>query len=171
MNNEYLPGLTPKPKPPRTIKSREFKISVLRECTAENAIADVPEKAVAYWRTAVATSLNYNPDVECLAVLALNTRKRIIGHVIVATGTLDTILVHSREVFRPAIALNASAVLLIHGHPSGDHSPSEADIRVTRELIRAGQILKIELTDHIVVGHASFGKGYTSLREMGTFYN
>ena len=99
MNNEYLPGLTPKPKPPRTIKSREFKISVLRECTAENAIADVPEKAVAYWRTAIATSPNYNPDVECLAVLALNTRKRIIGHVIVATGTLDTIMVHAREIF------------------------------------------------------------------------
>ena len=169
MNNEYLPGLTPKPKPPRTIKSREFKISVLRECTAENAIADVPEKAVAYWRTAVVSSPNYNPDVESLVILALNTRKRIIGHVVVATGTLDAIHVSQREIFKPAIALNAAEVLMMHNHPSGDHSPSLSDISCTRDIIRGGQVLKIALTDHIVVGHPTFGKGYTSLREMGHF--
>ncbi len=167
--NDFLPGLTPA-KPPRTIKSREFKISVLRECTAENAIADVPEKAVAYWRSAVVNSPNYNPDVESLVVLALNTRKRIIGHIVVATGTLDTIHVHAREVFKPAIALNAASILLMHNHPSGDHSPSEGDVRCTRELMRGGQTLKIELTDHIVVGHLSFGNGYTSLRACGHFY-
>ena len=116
----------------------------------------MPEKAVAYWRTAVATSPTYNPDVECLAVLALNTRKRIIGHVIVATGTLDTIYGPSREIFKPAIALNARRLAHRMAIPAGDPAPSEGDISVTRELIRAGQTLKIELTDHIVVGHRQF---------------
>ncbi len=170
---DFLPGLTPakRAKPPRVIKSREFKICVLRECTAENAIADVPAQAVDYWRKAVVSSPNYNPDVESLVLLALNTRKRVIGHVVVATGTLDTIHIHAREVYKPAIALNAAGILLMHNHPSGDHSPSEADIRATRDLIRGGQVLKIELIDHIIVGHLTFGKGYTSLKEHGHFHS
>ena len=59
-----------------------------------------------------------------------------------ATGTLDTILVHPREVFRPAIVANAAAIVLVHNHPSGDPTPSEADIKVTRDLIRAGQLIE-----------------------------
>ena len=94
------------------------------------------------------------------------TRRRIRGHNLVSTGTLDTILVHPREVFRTAIAANASALILMHNHPSGEAVPSEADIRVTRDLIRAGQLLKLEVLDHVIVGNP----GHSSLRSMGYFY-
>jgi DNA repair protein RadC len=106
-------------------------------------------------------------------VLRLNTRRRLIGEAVkVADGTLDTILVHPREVFRPALEANAAAVVLVHNHPSGDPTPSEADIKVTRDLIRAGQLLKIEVLDHVIIGRATQErpKDYVSLRELGYFY-
>jgi len=109
--------------------------------------------------------------VETFQVILLNTRRRLIRIETISNGTLDTILVHPREVFRSAISANAAAVLLVHNHPSGDPSPSEADIKVTRDLIRAGQLLKIEVLDHIIFGRATVDrpKEYTSLRELGYF--
>jgi DNA repair protein RadC len=90
----------------------------------------------------------------------------------ISQGTLDTLLVHPREVFKPAIAANAAAIVLVHNHPSGDPTPSEADIKVTRDLIRAGQLLKIEVLDHIIIGRKTQErpKDYSSLRELGYFY-
>jgi DNA repair protein RadC len=110
--------------------------------------------------------------VESLHALLLNTRRRLVGVVKVADGTADTILVHPREVFKSAIAASASAVVLVHNHPSGDPTPSEADIKVTRDLIRAGQVLKIDVLDHIVMGNKTRerDKDYASLRELGYFY-
>jgi DNA repair protein RadC len=109
--------------------------------------------------------------VETFQILLLNTRRRLIGVVKVSDGTLDTILVHPREVFKPAIAANAAAVVLLHNHPSGEPTPSEADIKVTRDLIRAGQLLKIEVLDHLILGRATQErpKDYMSLRELGYF--
>jgi DNA repair protein RadC len=111
-------------------------------------------------------------EVETLQVLLLNTRRRLIRVEDVSNGTLDTILVHAREVFRRAIVANASALVLVHNHPSGDPMPSEADIKITRDLIRAGQLLKIEVLDHIILGQATpeRPKDYSSLRELGYFY-
>lgn len=110
-------------------------------------------------------------EVEHFQVLLLNTRRRLIRvePVPVSQGTLDTILVHPREVFKAAIAANAAALVLVHNHPSGDPTPSEADVRVTRELIRAGQLLKIEVLDHVIIGRrtADRDKDYVSLRELG----
>jgi DNA repair protein RadC len=107
---------------------------------------------------------------EVFQVLLLNTRRRLVGEPVkISDGTLDTILVHAREVFRPAITANAAAIVLVHNHPSGDPTPSEADIKVTRDLIRAGQLLKIEVLDHVIMGCAteSRPKDYVSLRELG----
>jgi DNA repair protein RadC len=111
-------------------------------------------------------------DVEHFQVVLLNTRRRLIRVEKISQGTLDTILVHPREVFKPAIAANASAVVLAHNHPSGDPTPSEADIKVTRDLIRAGQLLKIEVLDHVIIGRATQErpKDFVSLRELGYFY-
>jgi DNA repair protein RadC len=111
-------------------------------------------------------------SVESFQIVLLNTRRRLIGIERISQGTLDTILVHPREVFRPAIAANASAIVLVHNHPSGDPTPSEADIRVTRDLIRAGQLLKIDVIDHVILGHKTRenGRDYSSLRELGYFY-
>jgi len=112
-------------------------------------------------------------NAEVFQVILLNTRRRLIGKPVkIADGTLDTILVHPREVFRPAIENNAAAVVLAHNHPSGDPTPSEADIKVTRDLIRAGQLLKIEVLDHVILGRTTQErpKDYVSLRELGYFY-
>ncbi len=111
-------------------------------------------------------------EVEHFQVVLLNTRRKLIRIEKISQGTLDTILVHPREVFKLAISANAAAVVLAHNHPSGDPSPSEADIKVTRDLIRAGQLLKIEVLDHVIIGRATLErpKDYVSLRELGYFY-
>lgn len=110
-------------------------------------------------------------EVETFQVVMLNTRRRLIRSESISQGTLDTLLVHPREVFKAAISAGAAAVVLAHNHPSGDPSPSEADIKVTRDLIRAGQLLKIEVLDHVILGRATHErpKDYVSLRELGTF--
>jgi DNA repair protein RadC len=112
-------------------------------------------------------------EVETFHVLLLNTRRRLIEVNKISDGTLDTLLVHPREVFRPAIAAGAAAIVLVHNHPSGDPSPSEADIKVTRDLIRAGQVLKIEVLDHVILGFQTDTRtrDYVSLRELGYFYS
>jgi DNA repair protein RadC len=108
-------------------------------------------------------------DVETFHVLLLNTRRKLIRTERISVGLLDQILVHPREVFRHAVAANASAIVLAHNHPSGDPTPSDADIRATRDLIRAGQVLKIEVLDHVIIGTRSNERprDYVSLRELG----
>lgn len=145
---------------------REFKVVALRECPVPESLAlcDTPSQAAEYWRLHVATGPYFNPDCECLVVLLLNTRRRVKGHHLVSIGTLDTILVHPREVFRLAIIHGGvSAIVCVHNHPSGDPTPSEADIKVTRDLQRAGQLIKIELLDHVILG----ADRHFSLREAG----
>jgi DNA repair protein RadC len=111
-------------------------------------------------------------DVENFQVVVLNTRRKLIRVDNISQGTLDTILVHPREVFKPAIAANAAAIVVVHNHPSGDPTPSEADIKVTRDLIRAGQLLKIDVLDHVILGRTTQERtrDYVSLRELGYFY-
>lgn len=111
-------------------------------------------------------------EVECFQVLLVNTRRRLLRVEKMAQGTLDTLLVHPREVFRAAILARAAGIILAHNHPSGDPTPSEADVRITRDLIRAGQLLKIEVLDHIILGRRSPDRpaDYVSLRELGYFY-
>jgi len=132
---------------------------------------DNPESLVNYLRPKLTESVIYRPDVENLIVIHLSTRRKAIGFEVISTGTLDTLLVHAREVFKSAILTNAAAIVLAHNHPSGDPTPSEADIKVTRDLIRAGQLLRIDLIDHVVLGQATpeRPKGWASLRELGYF--
>ena len=146
----------------------EYRIMPLRECPTPESltVCDTPDRAADYWRLHIATNPYFNPECECLAVLMLNTRRKVKGHYIVATGTQDTILVHPREVFRLAVITAASALVLLHNHPSGDSSPSDADVKVTRDLIRGGQLLKIEVVDHVVIGNGN----RSSLRELGYFW-
>ena len=140
----------------------EFKVVCVRECVATELI-DTPELAVKYWRNNIPQAPWFDPMKEAFVVLVLNTRKRILGHNLVALGSLDTCPVTPLSVFKPAIALSAAGLILAHNHPSTDPTPSEADIRVTRDLVKAGQLLKIEITDHIIIG----GQTHKSLRELG----
>ena len=138
------------------------------EMRAEAPLLDTPERIADLLREE-----SRQQDVEQFRVVLLNTRRRLIGLETISQGTLDTLLVHPREVFKRAIAANASAVVLVHNHPSGDPTPSEADIKVTRDLIRAGQLLKIEVLEHVIIGRRTTErqKDYLSLRELGYFYS
>ena len=150
-------------------KPYEYKVTALRECPMPESLdlCDTPERVADYWRLHIPANPYFNPECECFAVLLLNTRRRVKGHHLVSVGTLDTILVHPREVFRLAVITAAAAIVLAHNHPSGEAAPSEADIKVTRDLIRAGQLMKIEILDHVIMGNPK----YSSLRELGYFYS
>jgi proteasome lid subunit RPN8/RPN11 len=149
--------------------AKEYKVVALRECPLPESLlrCETPDNAAEYWRLHVATNPYFNPECECFVVLLLNTRRRVKGHQLVTIGTMDTLLIHPREVFRVAVISSAAAVVLMHNHPSGDPTPSEADIKVTRDLIRAGQLMKIEVLDHVIIGTPN----RSSLRELGYFYN
>jgi len=150
------------------IAAFELAQRMAKEMCSESEPLDHPAAVVRLLR-----AKNLLRNVETLQVLSLNTRRRLIRVDEPADGTLDTLLVHPREVFRAAIAANAAAVVLAHNHPSGDPTPSEADIKVTRDLIRAGQLLKIDVLDHVIIGRATpeRPKDYVSLRELGYFYS
>jgi hypothetical protein len=146
---------------------QEWKIVSLRECPTPEAmqLCETPTQAADYWRTHITQHPYFNPECECLVVLILNTRRKIKGHYFVSVGTMDTILCHPREVFRLAIMASAASIIIMHNHPSGESQPSEADIKITRDLIRGGQLLKIDVVDHVVIGNSN----HTSLRELGFF--
>ena len=144
----------------------EFKVMQVRECEPMTELLDTPDQIAQYWRQNITRADWFDPMKEALVVLVLNTRKRIIGHNLVALGSLDTCVVTPLHIFRPVIVAAGSSIVLCHNHPSGDPSPSDADIKVTRDLIRAGQLLKIEVLDHIIIGHSD----YRSLKALGHFY-
>ena len=145
----------------------QLACNMARELRHGAPLLDTPERVADLLRDE-----NRTFEVETFQALLLNTRRRLIRVERISQGTLDTLLVHPREVFRPAITANAAAVVLVHNHPSGDPAPSESDIKVTRDLIRAGQLLKIEVLDHVILGRATDerGKDFVSLRELGYFY-
>lgn len=137
-----------------------------REAYPESPLMDQPENIANYLREE-----NRPYTVENFQIVFLNTRRRMIGVQNISQGTLDSVHVHPREIFAAALAKRASAIVLVHNHPSGDPTPSEADIRVTRDLIRAGQLMKIEVLDHVILGKRSDERprDYVSLRECGYF--
>jgi DNA repair protein RadC len=109
-------------------------------------------------------------DREAFMVLALNTKNTVLGLNIVSMGTISSSIVHPREVFKSAILLNASCIMLVHNHPSGEPEPSKDDISITERLVDAGKLLGIQVIDHIIVGHRFFSfmeKGLLRGRQKG----
>ncbi len=135
-----------------------------KETYPEPPVLDCPERVAGLLREEYRSA-----NVEHFHVLCLNTRRRLISADLMAKGILDSVLVHPREVFALAISHRASALILVHNHPSGDPTPSEADIRLTRELSQAGRLLRIEVLDHIIVGHPTTERprDFVSMRELG----
>ncbi len=97
-----------------------------------------------------------------MAVL-LNTKSELLKTVEVSVGTLDTSIAHPRDIFREAIISNAASIIVAHNHPSGDPSPSKADILVTQRLVEAGKLIGIDVVDHVVLGD----NRWVSLQERG----
>lgn len=97
-----------------------------------------------------------NLPKEHLRGLYLNSHNRIIHDEVISIGTINTNIVHPREVFRPAIEYSAAAVVLAHNHPSGNPSPSTEDVEITEQLIRAGKIIGINVLDHVIITKDTF---------------
>ena len=109
-------------------------------------------------------------DHERFWALPLDAKNRLKGHAYEITkGILDSSLVHPREVFKAAIQAGCSKLVVAHNHPSGDPTPSSEDVRVTRQLVQAGQIVGIEVLDHVILGRATpeRARDFISMRESG----
>lgn len=94
-------------------------------------------------------------DREHFWVILLNARNRYLLHAEVAVGTLNSSLVHPREVFGPALREGAASLVVVHNHPSGDASPSPEDLVLTRRLLDTGNLVGIPLLDHVIIGNGS----------------
>jgi DNA repair protein RadC len=101
-------------------------------------------------------------DQEHLRVLLLNTKNEVLSIQEIYVGNVNSSMVRPSEVFRPAVRDNAPSIIVVHNHPSGDPTPSPEDVSITRELVSAGELLSIELLDHLVIG---YGNRYISLNE------
>lgn len=101
---------------------------------------------------------------EHFVMLSLNTKNKVVGVHTIFVGSLNSSIVHPREVFQRALLNNSASIMVFHNHPSGDPTPSPEDIDVTKRLKQAGEIIGIELLDHIIIGDEG---RYTSLREKG----
>ncbi len=104
-------------------------------------------------------------EQEVFVILYLDTRHRVMEHEILYRGSLNSSITRIAEIFRGAVRRNCAAILVAHNHPSGDPTPSPEDIAFTDRLIEAGQLLEIEVLDHLIIGDQK----YTSLREQGHF--
>jgi DNA repair protein RadC len=100
-------------------------------------------------------------DTEQMRVLVLGTKNQVLANLCLYQGTINSAVLRTAEIFRPAIARKAANIVVCHNHPSGDPTPSPEDQDVTKQLVAAGQVLDIEVLDHIIIGNP----GYVSLRE------
>lgn len=134
---------------------------------------DAPDQAVskpALVMAYMAGAFDGNPMQESVWVVSLNRKNVPISRHMVTLGTATACLAHPREVFRPAILANATGIVIVHNHPSGDPTPSNGDLQFTQQIRNAATIVGIELLDHVVIGDAKAdpsGRGYYSFREAG----
>jgi len=112
--------------------------------------------------SALMTLLQDEP-AEVFAILCLTTKHRVIAYHEVSRGTLDSTLVHPREVFKAGLLANAAAIVASHNHPSGDPTPSPDDVALTRRLVEVGDVIGIPVLDHIIIGDGR----YYSFKEAG----
>ncbi|OAM90402.1 JAB domain-containing protein [Termitidicoccus mucosus] len=127
---------------------------------------NTPDQIVEYIKDA----FEKNPCQEGLWVICLDRKNKPISRTMITLGTLTCSLAHPREIFKIAILASAASIVLSHNHPSGDPTPSGADIRLTRQLQEAAKIMEIELLDHIIVGTSEDDPqhvGYYSFRQAG----
>jgi DNA repair protein RadC len=101
---------------------------------------------------------------EHFKAILLNIKNHVVAVEDISVGSLNTSIVHPREVFKPAIRRSSASIILVHNHPSGDSTPSKEDLEVTKRLVKSGEILGIQVLDHVIIGDGCF----TSLKEIGS---
>jgi DNA repair protein RadC len=152
----------PTPLPSRTYSIPGFRVSLVREpgvTLAGRPVLRTPAEAAPLFAQYIG-----DQDREVFVIAMLTVRHRLLAFHKVSVGCLTSSLVHPREVMKPAILAGSAALLLAHNHPSGDPEPSAEDVALTRRLAAAGQLLGIEVLDHMILGEAG---RFVSLRERG----
>lgn len=136
------------------------RVQLVRESTQQAIVRTINNPADVF--TIIRELMEFQ-DREIFAILLLNTRNKVLGINVVSIGSLNTSIVHPREVFKPAILANSAAIILAHNHPSGDPSPSKEDIAISSRLREVGELLGISVLDHVIIGDGNF----ISLKERG----
>lgn len=126
----------------KVIKEKEEKYSLEQRINKPEVAHDVAIKVL---------EMHERPE-EIMALITLDTKNKITGVFVVSSGTVNASLAHPREIFKRAMLQNASSIILMHNHPSGDPDPSVEDIEITRRLVEAGNIIGISVLDHVVIG-------------------
>ena len=141
-----------------------LKYSLVRECATKPV--DSPERVYEYMQDAI----EKNPMQESVWVVCLSQKNHPIGRAMVSLGSLSSAIMNPPEIFRIAILASAASIIVVHNHPSGDPSPSAADIRATKRVKECGTLMSIRLVDHLISGDPISdpnGKGYYSFQESG----
>ena len=125
-------------------------------------ILSEPESVVALARDFLASA---DDDKEHFWAIFVNAQNHYLFHTEVSVGTQSASLVHPREVLGPALREGASAVILVHNHPSGDPTPSREDVRLTRQLADSARVVEVRLHDHVIIGNGTFA--YLSMAQRG----
>ena len=155
----------------KTYHLNEIKI-ISKVCEEADgvSVANSPAKIRHLWETCVATAPWFDPEKEAVVVFNLNTKLRVKSWQMVSVGTINQTCVTPREILRPAVATLAYGIIFAHNHPSGETSPSPADLEITRRVRDGAKMLDIVLTDHVIIGQKD-GNGnqqaYYSFREAG----
>lgn len=132
----------------KKIEIRAKRIKLMESRAPYNITINIPETIAN-----IASSILEDVDDETFLAIPLDVRNRVLGYVEVASGGPDLCTVDPRKVFRAAILMNASAIMIVHNHPSGEVIPSSEDITLTKRICEAGDILGIPVLDHIIVSH------------------
>lgn len=153
----------PRLNPTQAYEFPGFRICLVREPgvrLAERPLLRTPDDAAVVLRQYIG-----EVDREVFVIALLTVRQNLLGLHTVSIGTLTSSIVHPREVFKPAILAGAANIVLCHNHPSGDPEPSAEDRALTRRLRAAGEVMGIEVCDHLILGEGR----YVSLRSRGGF--
>jgi DNA repair protein RadC len=152
--------------PRRKAETLVAALSMSTIAESEHARSEALDRPESVYRACADLKL-FNQEV--LRVILLDTRQRLITMIDVTKGGLNESLAYPRDIFRPVIAHSAYSFILAHNHPSGDPSPSEADLRLTRRLHEAARILQIQMLDHVIIGQPMNNRqAYFSFKEAGT---
>jgi DNA repair protein RadC len=161
-------GVAAKPIPGQLRYVEEIKVAMVRETATPQTKLDSPELSYQFWRSTVADAPWFDENKEHLVVMLLDTRYNFISYALVSIGSVNEAIAHPREVFRPAIVGGAYAIVVMHNHPSGDPSPSQADHSLTRRLHEGAELLQIKMLDHVIVGTPGAQRQpYFSFKECG----
>lgn len=148
---------------PRSVAKLEAAVELGRRTLAARAARQTETISTPEDVVRVVKPLLAGRDKEHFLACALSTKNKLLRIIEVSVGSLNASIVHPRELFKECVMASAASVVVAHCHPSGDPTPSGADIQLTRRLVKAGDVLGIEVLDHVVIG----GDEHASLRDLG----